>query len=298
MYIFGYGSLMAKEEIERTLGRIVSAESVIPASLAGYRRDWSAVRSNTELTGKWLVERSSGFLPQHVAYLNIVPDKDSVVDGVVFPVTEEDIQKMDRREVGYERIKVSVSGVDGRKIDGTVFTYIDKVNDPYVDNVYISYHYLNFVRFICQNLGRIRKMYFDHTPLPDAWLADLDVIYFDQGFSELYKLELFPSPNAKKIASRQRPGHWICHIPETKHFHSSALDAWEQRVCLACGTTNPDLLSRLERDICFIVRAIVDDRKKDECDIKGILSYHLAHELKCKHSLDVNRIENVEKRIL
>jgi len=119
--------------------------AVIPATLDGYKRDWSAVRQNTSSSWKWLMDRQTGLLPRFVAYLNIVADHNSAVEGMVFPIDEEGLAKLNRREVGYDRVEVDVFDASGKRMDGTVFTYVDQCREHITEEIYISYQYLNFI---------------------------------------------------------------------------------------------------------------------------------------------------------
>ncbi len=266
---------MSKQDIERTLGHVLPDHAMVPATLNGYRRDWSAVRLNADSSWKWLIDRQTGMPPRFIAYLNITADNSSSVEGMLFPVEEGDIEKLDRREVGYDRIKVSVSDMSGNNIDARVFTYADRSREHVSGEVYISYHYLNFVRTKCLELEHVRKAYFEHTSLPDARLADLDVVYFNRDFSELYKLELDEHPAAKKIAI-QTGGNWKAHLTDinTTDAHQAS---WMQRFCLACQSNAAEQIRHMQHDPCFLVRAIIEYRKNKEHDMKLLLHRQLAH---------------------
>lgn len=93
-YVFGYGSLMNPQSLQRTLpGKQIERT----AMLLGYQRKFNAV------VGEYL-------------YLNIVPVKGSKVKGVLIRVSDKNLSKLKQREVGYkcveitEQIKESVSG--------------------------------------------------------------------------------------------------------------------------------------------------------------------------------------------
>jgi len=288
VYIFAYGSLMAKHDIERTLGCVLPDHAVIPATLNGYKRDWSAVRQNTSSSWKWLIDRQTGLLPRFVAYLNIVVDHNSAVEGMVFPIDEEGMAKLDRREVGYDRVEVDVFDTSGKRMDGTVFTYVDQCQEHITDEIYISYHYLNFIRSKCLKLEHVRKAYLDQTSLPDARLADLDVVYFNQGFSKLYKLKLDEYPGMQQVASMCADGCWESHLTGRATGVNQA--TWERRFAMACQSDSPEQMRILQHDPCFLVRTIVDYHSRRVKDIKSVLSrqilYSQEHGLMLKNTAE------------
>ncbi len=99
--LFSYGLLMLKQEIERTLGRILPESDLFPAILKGYKREWSDIRENTASTYKWLIDRRTGVPPQFVAYLNLAEDEGSAVKGMAFRIEEDELKLFDRRECKY-----------------------------------------------------------------------------------------------------------------------------------------------------------------------------------------------------
>jgi hypothetical protein len=126
LWIFGYGSLVAASDIERTIGRPVNtALEHGTANLLGYRRTWSAGMRNrhADPTDKHY-ELPDGTRPDRtISALGIEPDQDSNVNGVVFRVTRLELVALDRRERRYRRIECSHQIVADLPIPGQVFTY-------------------------------------------------------------------------------------------------------------------------------------------------------------------------------
>lgn len=84
-YIFGYGSIMNKTSLAKTLpGERVAR----PATLFGYQRKVNAP--------------VNGYL-----YMNIVPNETMSVDGLLVAVTDEEFALMIPREPGYFAVDVS-----------------------------------------------------------------------------------------------------------------------------------------------------------------------------------------------
>lgn len=95
--VFGYGSLAVD----------LGGEA---AELRGHRRLWGVAMDNgRDVPGyKHYVLRADGGRPQvHVAFLDIVQDAQSAVNGVIGPVDEAALRELDRRERNYVRVDVT-----------------------------------------------------------------------------------------------------------------------------------------------------------------------------------------------
>jgi gamma-glutamylcyclotransferase (GGCT)/AIG2-like uncharacterized protein YtfP len=109
-FVFGYGSLAVGLPGRR-------------ARLDGYRRTWGVAMDNrVDIPGYKSYRRlEDGSRPAvYVAFLDIVADPRSAVDGVLFAVDEVTLAALDARERNYDRIEVTgaVAGAGGR-----VWTY-------------------------------------------------------------------------------------------------------------------------------------------------------------------------------
>ena len=109
--MFAYGSLVSPESAARTLGRAVPEPT--PARLAGWRRRWSQFRDNRAVE-KTFARRADGSIP-HVLGLTIEPADDEAVapNGGLVEVSEEELRRLDTREIRYDRIEVpAMAGFD------------------------------------------------------------------------------------------------------------------------------------------------------------------------------------------
>ena len=99
--LFVYGSLVSPESATHTLGRPVEASA--PLRLPGWRRRWSTMRDNH--ASEKTFARSDGSLPGHVLGLNIEPcdDPAEAPNGVLLELGEEELERLDVRELRYER---------------------------------------------------------------------------------------------------------------------------------------------------------------------------------------------------
>ena len=104
--VFGYGSLVSRASVAETLGH--AAAPPIPARLEGWRRRWSIYRVNT--AHEKVFERVDGEPFEHVVGLNIEPAGDAPAagwpNGALIEMTQEDLMRLDRREVRYDRVEV------------------------------------------------------------------------------------------------------------------------------------------------------------------------------------------------
>ena len=121
-YVFGYGSLVSREDIFRTLGRQV--EFIYPATLNGWIRDWSVVIDNTTSHRQFALGGGKG-VANYVAALNVrrpATDEPSTnPNGILFEVSEADLRKLDKRESHYRRVDITTDVVN--RPTGTVYTY-------------------------------------------------------------------------------------------------------------------------------------------------------------------------------
>ncbi len=123
-YVFGYGSLVDSEELSRFLGR----ESLQPEDyrfcrLHGYRRTWDVAMDNSiDLAGyKYYLSHETRKRPEvFVTFLNIRPEPDGVVNGILFRVTAEELERLRDRERNYAF--TDVTGKLDVKVAGRVLT--------------------------------------------------------------------------------------------------------------------------------------------------------------------------------
>lgn len=89
-YIFGYGSLIERESRLRT---VPNAQIALPAVAQNFQRGWFARMPKT----------LASISP---TYLGCYPKVGSSTNGVIYEVTDAELIATDKREKGYERVKV------------------------------------------------------------------------------------------------------------------------------------------------------------------------------------------------
>ena len=105
--MFGYGSLATETDFRPT--RELAAHGWV-ANLAAHRRVWGVAMDNgVAVPGyKRYLDPDTGEPPAvMVAFLDVVPDPGAAVNGVLAPVTGEDLRTLDRRERNYRRVDVT-----------------------------------------------------------------------------------------------------------------------------------------------------------------------------------------------
>ena len=118
--LFGYGSLVLTESASMTLGR--PAGELRPARLHDWRRRFSQRRDN--LTCEKTFECDGGWRPEWILGLNVEEGEDEAgpVNGVVIELTEAELDRLDIREIRYDRVEVTGS-MEGEGLPERIVTY-------------------------------------------------------------------------------------------------------------------------------------------------------------------------------
>jgi Gamma-glutamyl cyclotransferase, AIG2-like len=121
--LFGYGSLVLPESASMTLGRPVG--ELRPARLHDWRRRFSQRRDN--LTCEKTFECPEGWRPEWILGLNVEEGEDDAgpVNGVVIEVSQAELDRLDVREIRYERVEATGS-VSGDELPERIVTYTAK----------------------------------------------------------------------------------------------------------------------------------------------------------------------------
>lgn len=137
--LFGYGSLVLPESASMTLGREVAGPA--PARLGGWKRRFSQARDN--LTCEKTFECADGGRPEWILGLNVERGEDPAgpVNGVVIELSEAELDRLDIREIRYDRVEVS-GLVEGEDLPERIVTYAAKEGhfrpDPPADAVILA----------------------------------------------------------------------------------------------------------------------------------------------------------------
>jgi cation transport regulator ChaC len=122
--MFGYGSLLLKSSMERTLARPYPGDPIV-CRVEGWRRAWNVVTPNERY---FYLEDGQRHYPPSIIYLNVVPDS-GAINGLVYVIDEQDLPGFDRREFTYSRVDVR-DRLDIEVTGGPVWMYVGK--PPYL----------------------------------------------------------------------------------------------------------------------------------------------------------------------
>lgn len=124
-YIFGYGSLVDEKKLIEFLGRKNSNDdNFLKCKLLDYKRVWNVAEKNKlrEQDGRQYIHPIRKDIPDvEIVFLNIEPEKNSYIHGILFEVTDEELAMIDKRERSYKR--TDVSNLIYKHVEGTVWTY-------------------------------------------------------------------------------------------------------------------------------------------------------------------------------
>ena len=118
--VFAYASLVGRPSAAETLGRPV--EPTAPARLDGWSRGWTVYRDNLSAE-KTFARAGDGALPRFCLGLGLEPDPDArPPNGALIEVTAAELERLDLREMRYERVEVTVA-IDPEPSFDRVFAY-------------------------------------------------------------------------------------------------------------------------------------------------------------------------------
>ncbi|MGH2981137.1 MAG: gamma-glutamylcyclotransferase family protein, partial [Solirubrobacterales bacterium] len=121
--VFAYGSLVSRDSFRQTLGR--PPGELVPQRLEGWRRRWSTLRDNLTAE-KTFARHPNGELPRWVVGLNLERTEPAspapAPNGALIEVTDGELQRLDVRELRYDRIDVSEAFNERSGFD-SVFAY-------------------------------------------------------------------------------------------------------------------------------------------------------------------------------
>lgn len=176
--LFAYGSLVSPDSAAHTLGRRVHSSA--PCRLRGFARRWSTMRDNHS-SEKTFARRSDGSLPAHILGLNLEPsdDPEEAPNGVVLELTEAELERLDVREMRYERFAVTEHVDLAANLD-EVFAYRARPEHhapaPPDDAIVIA-SYASFVEAAFDALGPgQRDLYLRTTPRLPVRVVEADLV--------------------------------------------------------------------------------------------------------------------------
>ena len=124
--VFGYGSLVSRASVAETLGH--DGAPPVPARLAGWRRRWSLVRDNARAEKGFEPIEGDSFDFCLGLNLERAPDgpEDSWPNGALIELTAAELDRLDLRELRYDRVEVTGDVRCEEHGFDAVFTYTAK----------------------------------------------------------------------------------------------------------------------------------------------------------------------------
>lgn len=111
--LFGFGSLCSVASMERTLGRRYDGPC-LRCDLKNWRRGWDVGMPNKAFYAR---TAEGPMRPENILYLNIRRRKGFSVAGMLFVVSNSDLEGFDRREWIYDRVDVGAE-LSGVRVQG------------------------------------------------------------------------------------------------------------------------------------------------------------------------------------
>jgi hypothetical protein len=117
--VFGYGSLVSTASLAETLGRPVEIAAL--ARLNGWRRTWGLARDNEASEKTFAL--ADGTRPRFCLGLDVQPDEDAPApNGALVSVTHAELDRLDVREIRYDRVDVA-DAIEADTVFDRVVTY-------------------------------------------------------------------------------------------------------------------------------------------------------------------------------
>ena len=144
MYLFGFGSLINLASAQKSFKRVLSQNDLKPIKIKGYERVWNAIES-IAFEGKNV----------NGVFLNIQENKNSILDGVVIEISQEELEILKLREKNYSCITIKSTDVINKNFDSDLIAFmttnekkIAKIGDL---NTYIPNKYIDVVKEALKN---------------------------------------------------------------------------------------------------------------------------------------------------
>jgi hypothetical protein len=171
--VFAYGSLVNPDSAAATLGRAVTPSE--PVRLPGWRRRWSVARDNRAVEKTFA--RPDGSIPAYVVGLTVEPadEGDDGPNGILIEASEDELLRLDVREMRYDRVEVGPFGGFDR-----VVVYRAKpahrIPEPPPDAIVIA-AYANRVEAAFAALGPDQlRLYRETTGPPPVEVVEADLV--------------------------------------------------------------------------------------------------------------------------
>jgi len=118
--LFGYGSLCSISSLERTLGRRYEGP-FLNCQVEGWRRGWDIGMPNHAY---FFNSPAGRVYPDNILYLNVRPHAVSLLNGTLFLVDNDELERFDGREWIYSRHRINDQLRGVRLEKGDAYLYV------------------------------------------------------------------------------------------------------------------------------------------------------------------------------
>ena len=175
MYLFGFGSLINLASAQKSFKRVLTQNDLKPVKIKGYERVWNAIESIA-----FEEEKVNG------VFLNIQKNKDSILNGVVIEISNEELEVLKLREKNYSCIVIKSVDVLDETINSDLIAFMttnkEKIAFIGQENSFIPNKYVDVVKEALKNYDENFKKGFEKTfenypfPLKEGFYTFTDLI--------------------------------------------------------------------------------------------------------------------------
>lgn len=176
--MIGYGSLISLKSMESTLGHQYK-DSAYLIHLNGFIRAWTSYRplndpkeSNSKYPkfNGFILENNDSIPFDGIVQLNVESQENSKINCILYIISDEDLIKFDKREIGYERIDVTDRIEEYNIFGGKVYAY--QQAPDYYDKTTLNLakfllieDYVNMIISACDEFGENFRLEFEDSTL-------------------------------------------------------------------------------------------------------------------------------------
>ena len=147
MYLFGFGSLINLASAQNSFKRVLTQNDLIPVKIKGYERVWNALESI-----QFEEEKVNG------VFLNIQKNENSILDGVVIEISQEELEILKLREKNYSCITIKKEDIFNQNLDEDLIAFMttkdDKIAKIGQENCFIPSRYIEIVKEGVENFSK------------------------------------------------------------------------------------------------------------------------------------------------
>ena len=138
MYLFGFGSLINLASAQKSFKRVLTQNDLKPVKIKGYERVWNAIESIA-----FEEEIVNG------VFLNIQKNKESILDGVVIEISNEELEVLKLREKNYSCITISSNNILNKDFKDDLIAFMttneEKIAKQNDKNSFIPLKYIDIL---------------------------------------------------------------------------------------------------------------------------------------------------------